>query len=422
MDTFLRLIPKAVNELIFYFTAICSVFFLYRNRKKIVIPSISILIIFMILWRVYVQINSSRYALALVIPFTLLFSFICYKFATCRNIYCIGFLSIFLFVYLFLILKKAFPISSDNLSLYYISDFNNYFSRRSTNILFFLPDKDILRIVYNSNPHRNQNLHYFRNNDQSPEDFIRKYNTINFDAIYSATVKTHSFSEPQTDNDNISFKKIGSIYYQKDKKNTIHYYFIRNLLGAYTIADQTDLMLDSGLLINGGLESVDTPEDSYDKLKKNIKNYSTYYSYDSSILTPVNSYFHSVSVLPDNLPYFNCSNVSPISGNYSAQIRTTNGSSYLFFNQKFFNGSYHYSFLLRGDKFTHVSIVVDYYKNHKWMPIQDVSFYIPDSNTYKLEKSFSVKDLKEGDYFILGANISSGEAFLDNFYLQKTDD
>ena len=82
------------------------------------------------------------------------------------------------------------------------------------------------------------------------------------------------------------------------------------------------------------------------------------------------------------------------------------------------NGDYTYSFLVKGKPGTEVVMIIDKFQNSSWIVQSLAHFIIPDKGLYKIEAIFSVDDLKEKEYFLVGARIYRGEAYVDNFCLK----
>ena len=173
--------------------------------------------------------------------------------------------------------------------------------------------------------------------------------------------------------------------------------------------------------MNGDLELIDSPEDSYIKFKNHIGHYALYFDFDQSKRTPVNAYFHNNPELTQYLPYYSCLNTKAISGNNSARIVTRKGVGYLLFSQKFYSGAYQYSVTFTGNKDSTVCLFYDLNEKNKWIGRPLATYTISSENLIqKITTSFIVSNLNPGDFFLVGVWVQ-GEAYLDNFYLEKVD-
>ena len=157
-------------------------------------------------------------------------------------------------------------------------------------------------------------------------------------------------------------------------------------------------------------------------MKRHIRDYSSYFDYDESIRTPASAYFFNGPAVTETRPYYNCSDIDPISGKYSAVFKNANKSN-LFFYQKCGSGNYDISLYVRGTKGATVSLVWNANVNKKWQYNEPVKFQLPDRRLYKLKTSFVADDFQEQDYFLAGVGVvtSNGTIQVDNMCLEKKD-
>ena len=90
--------------------------------------------------------------------------------------------------------------------------------------------------------------------------------------------------------------------------------------------------------------------------------------------------------------------------------------------QKFSKGKYILSFLAKAKRGTRLCLLYDLFKDGHWEVVPLTFFLAPDSRIYRIEKTFSISDLSDNDFFLVGAWVQDGEAFLDNFSLRQLPD
>ena len=178
--------------------------------------------------------------------------------------------------------------------------------------------------------------------------------------------------------------------------------------------------IKNNILQNGSIEGIDSPKESYKKLVDHIADYNLYYEYDESVLTPQKAYFHVASGT-EKKPIFGIESRSPINGFHSVSIKSKNVNVFLYFEQHFPNGQYHYSFLIKAQRGTLIQPVYNLRFNRKWKLTPICSLTVPDSQIYLISTTFVIEGLNEDDFFVVGVRLQNGKALLDDFILVRED-
>lgn len=406
-------IPRCINEII---VALGVLGIIALNKKyhsffaKVAVTTI----LFMLLWRCVYGLTSSRYAAGLIIPFVI---YSAYFIVSVKNKLFVPPFAILLVFTFCLFLRKNYNISPINSHLCIISEFHDRYNNTRENCILLTPTKDAHRIKYLE---KNNNPFQYYSDKKTIEDvrsFIQEYKIVNTKLLYDIIINS--------DEDFIitdifpyqTYKKVLSISQSKNKKHSV--YLIDSKSHIQIIPFSKTIQSQSGILTNGDMELLDSPEISFQKLKSHIDDYSLYYEFDPTVRTPQNAYFYNSGLYTQCLPQYNCTSINPISGKYSAELKIDNGVAYLFFSQKFYNGTYHFSFIVKGKVGTRVCMVCEVRKNKQWNAIPLVYFFIPDKRLYMLQTDFTFEDLGNDDFFFVGAAVGEGEAVFDNFSLSS---
>lgn len=276
---------------------------------------------------------------------------------------------------------------------------------------------DITRLSYIEKEKLPFENHYAVSNAHSLTQYIYDYRAVEKGVLFALDF----FPEGLTSfNTKYSRTKLVSKLYSRRKQ-----YYILNVNSSfqYDIASQSqaESSKEMGILSNGTLEEIDSPDESLKKLRSNIEQYSLHCNYTPDIRTPSNVYFHNNAETTQSHPLYKCTTLNAIDG-HSANITVNKGTGYLLFFQKFPNGKYEYSLMLKGEKGATVSIIYDCYKNGKWIVNPLASLTIQNSSTiYQIKTFFEFNNLSNQDYFLVGATVTNGNAVLDNFCLRKMD-
>lgn len=421
LEVLLKKIPKTSNEVVLILGLLGFFIIWLKGKKNIYLHIVLYVLLGVLIWRIVYRINSSRYASCLIYPFCIsaayCISFTIKTFSKIEN-KVIAIIGIALISYL---LFKNFYITQINYNLGIIAELHDRLNSRSDVWTLIMQAEDLERV---RKMEQYDNPFEFYNSDQTIQDvskYITDYKTINKKVLYNIPLGSKENGFIHLDQADSKYRHVLSVYSQKNKKKRQHVYKIESNVKLLTLSNNKPIEAESGILENGDLELLDSPEQSHIKFKNHIKNYSLYYDFDESKRTPVNAYFYNGAKYTDLLPYYNCMNNKAISGKNSALIVTSGMKGSLIFYQKFYNGSYHYSVILSGKKDTTVCIFYDAYANKKWSVHSLGSYTIPSNGIFQIKTSFSVSDLNPGEYFLIGAYVV-GEAYLDNFCITPTNE
>ena len=307
-------IPKGVNIILFMWM-IVGVYFVLRqgrikdkNNLKIFFAVIG----FMLGWRVLIQIITSRYATALIIPFTFFSAFFLIDSVKRRHILVRLVFFAFVLCTAFIYLKMNF----DSISRY-------HYSIVATDIFKKLGQKNkyeyaVRALEYN----RMCFLNHFENNVEAIglNNRFDKYVAAKNKELYPDKLLNYQTKRGEGEIHGWKyFRKIASLPQSDDggKKQVISSFSLKKM---YTPISKTTITPYSpNLLKNGDFESLCSPEESFEVLKR-IKSYPDYFQFDDNYRIPEHIYFYSDSDL-SSLPDFNSLNTASIDGNYSAKIK-----------------------------------------------------------------------------------------------------
>ena len=420
LEVLTKSIPKATNEIVFALGMIGLIFGLYKYKKY---PYIRIVIwttFVMIIWRAVFRINSSRYAAVLIFPFTFFAAF--FLSSLLRNKRRISFLLVVLIGTgtVFNWIYKSYNISEANMYLETLAELHERLNNQKDKYKLTILSDDYYRIKQKEKTENAIESYYKKASISNLSSYIENYRLVDQKTLYCITVDAKENNTINSKSQLSRNKLLLSFFAQKNKKKKNLVYKIETENTSFLTLSQNKIIEpESGLLNNGDLELLDTPEQSYKKLKAHIENYYLYFDFDKSKQTPLNAYFYNDSIYTRYLPDYNCLNPKSLSGANSAKIISPNAPGYLLFNQHFHSGSYEYSLIFSGKKDTKICILYDLYANNKWNVNSLGSCIIPCKGTFQIKTSFSVSGLKPGEFFLVGAWVY-GEAYLDNFCLHLT--
>lgn len=198
----------------------------------------------------------------------------------------------------------------------------------------------------------------------------------------------------------------------------------------------------SALLENGDLEILDSPEDSAVKLGLCLPEGAA--SPEEGFRTPRNAYFFTplpkktklqallevpwewlakiVQPKPKRPPECNVITGSAIDGNNSARIQAPDVPARLMFEQRFPDGTYECSLLVRGSKGTEITVLCDECRNGERKTVPVATARLTDKRPCRITARFSVDGLAEGDSFQFGVEVVNGEADIDDVSLSNKKD
>lgn len=420
LEIFIKLIPKASNEFVFVL-GLLGLFILCQNKRKSEYVHVILIIIFgMITWRVVYRITSSRYASALIYPFSILTSYFLVfliRHKSKRKTLIIIIVGICLIASWTCKNYNVTQINSSVITLAQLHDQKNIKDKWT----LFVPEEDLLRIKQFE---KNDNSFSIYQEDKTINDvkaFISDYKTVGKKALFCIILDSETNSNVNQRMDEGKYQHILSVFYQKNRKKRLHVYSVESNASVLTLSNNKTIQPESGILSNGDLELLDSPQKSHDKLKSHIGRYALFYDFDETIRTPVNAYFHNDSSFTQFLPYYNCFGSDSISGLNSARISISKGVGYILFYQRFHSGKYQYSVTLKGKKGTTVCLVYDVFNDKHWDVRPLALFTIPNKGIFKITTSFDVQFPASEDFFLVGAWVNNGEVYLDNFCITNND-
>lgn len=420
LEVLTKSIPKTTNEIIFFLGLGGLFFFLLKHKRFPYSPIITLVFLSMIIWRVLFRIDSGRYAAVLIYPFTFFAAFFLSSLIRLKKSYSFLLVIISGIGIVYNCIYKCFNMSEANLYLETLVELHNRLNDQNNNckLITFADDVNRIKQIEKNN---NTIAYYTNVSFQDICSYIENYRIINNSALYSIFVDSKEKNEINCKSKMSEYKLVLSYFSQKRRNKKMLVYKVDSANTEFWALSQNKrIEPESGILYNGDLELVDTPEQSYEKLKNHIGYYSIYYNFDPTVQTAKNAYFHNDSATTKFLPYYNCSNTNPISGTYSAKLAINQGIGFLLFYQRFQNGKYEFSLLVRGDKDTVIHLLYDTNQSGKWSVNSLCVFIIPDKRLYKIKVSFDVDFLNKSDYFLVGTMVR-GTAQFDNFTVEKYD-
>lgn len=406
---------KGVNELycFFAFLGIIFYFFFSSSKEKKMGLLILLLSFFMIIVRCVFLIRSSRYASILIIPTSFFAAY--FMICKCNNNLFIFSRGALFFLFIFLIFRKDYISSSFHSNSHDIAEafclLNKGFPGKFSNIV---NNGEYERINYFTN--RMIDYEVNERDPASPSTYLEIYNNTFRDTLVFFPQKRGS--QHNNTFSKMFYKELVSTKPSRDSKTIYKLYLFKSKTLVIPISKKNIPSYSDNLLKNGNLELIDSETDSYKKFIKHISGYSDHFSSSSKFRTASDTYFYC-NIDSDELPLLNISSVNPIQGKYSAHIVFDNGYAFLLFYQRFHNGKYLFSYLIKGKTNTVAWPVCLIYQNKKWRYESLSSYRITDKRLFLFSTQFSLESLRDDDFFLIGVMIRNGEATLDNFVLQS---
>ena len=424
-------IPKGVNVIVFIW-ALIGIFLLLRNPKmrKNGTLYLSLGVIgFMVFWRIGVRIISSRYSSGLIIPFVTLAS--CFLLDSARRRRPLVRLVLYVFIAItgFIVLKMNFDGLSRNQYCDVVAEVFADLEHSNRNCIFATPRNNYIRIcTIGGLPIDRMEA---MDDEKTFNDYIANYTRVYPDTVVNTSSKMIKGELEKSGN----LQKTVSLV--ENKKGTKHQliYFITSDNRCAPLSENRIAPYRKNLLENGDFEVLDTPEDSLSKVKSYLADVSgPASSADENVRTPKNVSFVASSESSFFLrprerkkktafaAEFNALNDFSIDGDNSVRIRTAGSAARLMFDKHFTNGKYEYSLLVRGGKRTEIIVFYEVCQGGKRQTVPVATAELTDKRLYQISTDFSVDDLNGEDYFRVGAEVRSGEAFFDDFSLNRLDD
>lgn len=392
------------------------------TRRSNVIVQVGLLIILLMAgWRSMIHLTSSRYASGLLFPFTFFATYSIYFLGKSKRkalhclLLCTGIACIALWI------QKNYNRSQINSNLKIVAEIHDAYNSGRDEYILVSNDEENLRIM-RMEKKKNKIYQYIRQDNRTIKEI---YNQLSYaldqNTLFDIVVNARNSAPFEPYNNSLTeTKHVLSFFSQKNKKKRHFVYAIKSLVACPPVSSSNRISPECGILENGDLEIIDSEQDSYLKLKKHIGTFDPNKEYDASLRTPFNAYFYNAKNIPEPYPFYTCTDVGAISGKYSAYVKCgTIQQGYLIFYQKFMNGNYELSFLIKGTQGTRICILCDKYTNKKWQPVPLAFFTVPNKGLFHPIVNFSIDDLEPGDYFLVGVYIQNGEAFFDNFALHN---
>jgi hypothetical protein len=405
---------KNVNEFIFFLGVGGICFLAAKKNKSLNFYVATFTVLFMITWRLPFGNISSRYYSSLIFPFCFFASCFLEKISIITNKRIIS-TGILVIVFVFWAYKNYY-LTQVNTNLFVIGDYLDQTHRTTDNCQLKMYYSDAIRIFPNIKKDDSVKMYFDDKDIKDVSSFAEGFQTVNSTILYDIIIKKNTSLRIKAKNKNIIFKQVLSLFYQRNMKNKHCMYYIKSIIPCNVVSLNSEIFPESGVLKNGDLELLDTPEHSFKKMKDHIGNYELFFENDSSVRTPVNAYFHNATEQTRFHPYYNCTDSNAISGKYSALIKNNrkDALSYLIFNQAFKSGEYEYSILTKGEKETQICLFIDLYHDGKWDVKPLAFFVIPDKRLYQISVPISVQHLKNNEYFLVGVYVQNGQAYFDN--------
>lgn len=317
-------------------------------------------------------------------------------------------------------IKKSLLLSQLNNSIYFINQSFSAIQNNSEQFSFASDNDDYSRVFFNGDVSFH-NIQFDKGHGQFKlADYL--FNKTNGWKTSFFHTKSKNISLYYND---LSFNNYPNCkpyisFYTDNNKNNKHIIYQISPLFSFSIMPSRYIRPVSGILINGDMESWDSPSDSFQKMNEHIKNYSQFFESSDSARTPSNAYYYNDPSLTHLLPQYNCVSDNPISGMFSTELSFENGICSLFFSQLFYSGKYTFSFYVRGKNNTEIGIFyVPVLDNKFCPPVYIGTTKIHGQSTFFVSSSFSASFPKQSDFFELGIYVRNGSASLDNFCLIK---
>lgn len=409
----LEKIPKGINIIVFIW-AMIGLFLLLRDpkiRKEKMFHVCLAVVGFMAVWRILANIDTSRYAAGLILPFVVFASYFLYNSRKRRH----GFVRFVLYVAIacsgFIILKMNCDSVTRNESAVVVSETFRTIDATNGNHMFRAPWKDFRRIYYYS--HMKDNIMGV----YDPAKLIMDYNYVFKDMVLNIEAKNIADYPDVQKKLKQKYKLIASLIEESNVKKKQFIYILSSDNRCVPVLKEEIPPYRPNLLDNGDLEELDTPEESLEKLKSHFKHYAQSTDVaNMTVRTPRAACFSAESS-SSSLPEASALNDFRIAGNNSARIRIPHGTASMVFDRRFSNGDYEYSVLTQGKKGTRVRLLYEVGKGGSREVRQIATLLIPDGRLFLITAHFSVEDLGQDDFFQVGASVQNGEAYLDNFSL-----
>ena len=411
-------ISKGVNEYVFVIGIVGFVLLLLqKTRLSAGFHTCVVVAALMISWRIAYKIESSRYSFGLIYLFALVIAWQLSNTLRARNRFLKAF-SIFLICgCLFFFGKKLYGMNQISQNISVVADTFRQYAASDKDYAFRVQDDDYSRLRHYSGI-KDMDVTYSMDK-QVLNEIIADYNRAYQDLIvaFRAGESEKDIIDPGIDK--TKYRQILSLFSQKNKKKKYHCFLIRSNVSCRAISPSAFVPPENNLLVNGDVELADSPEASFAKLKKEIPGYESFYGVNEAIRTPENAYYYNKPAFMQDSPRYDDSDSDPIVGKRSVRIDMRNGEAFVRFYQKFSNGNYSYSMLVRGKTGTEVGMQYLVFRNNKGETHPLATFTLPDKRLYELSVSFSVDDLADNDYFRVAASVENGEAYLDQFSLTQ---
>lgn len=403
-------IPRGINIILFIwmgFAVYCALRNKsFRQRKELLLFYAAIA--FMFAWRILIKIITSRYASAMIIPFAVFSSFLLFDTFRKKHLLIRLAWAAFFICTGFIYLKMSFDsITRHDYSTVVAEVFDRYkFS--PNNYSFLVNNVQHNRLSYLS---RIEGMKW-----ASKKNTLKnQLHTSTSDVVLNYQVKK---GEDELRGEK-NLRTVASLPQKGSSK--------RQLVAIYTSMNKARPVSETkkppytpNLLKNGDLETLLSPEESHDVLNRHVKGYSSFYDGGEKIQLPAGTLFHS-DADPLSRPELRSTGDVVIDGGHSIRVKLSDGDVYYFFLQKFTNGAYRYSMLVRGETGTQVSAVCRTDKGEGGDIVELSAFTIPDKRLFELTSDFVVDDLKDEESFLVGLRFHGGEAYFDNFSITRTE-
>ena len=340
-------ISKGVNEYVFVTGIVGFVLFLLqKTRLSAGFQAFTVVAALMISWRVAYRIESSRYSFGLIYLFSIVIAWQLSNTLHARSRFLNVFSVVLICGCLFFFGKKLYGMNQINQNINVIADTFKQYAASDRDYIFKVQYYEYSRLRHRSGI-KDMLVTYSLNREVLNEQIAGYVQATDIIMAYQSNGDDNDIIDPGVDKS--KYTEILSVYTQKNKKKKYHCYLIRSNVSCRAVSQSATGPLENNLLVNGDVELADSPEASFAKLKKEIPGYESFCGIDETTRTPENAYYYNKPEFLQDSPRYDDSDVDPIAGNRSVCIDMKNGEAFIRFYQKFSNGNYTYSMLVRGD-------------------------------------------------------------------------
>ena len=437
-------IPKGVNEVIFVWMVISVVLLLRHQRTlkdKEYLYIALIVIAFMSFWRVFFLNISSRYSSGLILPFVIFASYFLYDGLNKRRRLLIRLALLAAIVASSIVL---FCMNFNGLTRNHYCDvvaeiFSDIDGARGNHI-FTVEKENFFRIGVIGDLDR-ADMEAI-DDEITFDKYLAGYTRVYPDTIVNFLSKG-AYVEPEKSGYKLT-KIVSLCENPKKQKYRLLYSIATDSANRCVLIPENGIVPhQSNLLENGDFEGLDSPEESAAKMGLCLQEEATPPA--EGFRTPRNAFFFMpppkktqlqalldvpwewlakiVQPKPKQSPECGlASGADAIAEDTSVRILAPGLPARLMFEQRFPDGSYECSILVRGKKGTEITVLYDTCRDNERETVTVATAILSDRRLYRISARFNVDGLAEGDSFQFGVEVAKGEACLDNVTLTPRND